>query len=67
MLYEHMSEELDTFMKLYLLLYADDTIMMAESARELQDALNALNEYCEKWSLTVNADKTKKWYFLEAK
>ena len=67
LLYEHMSEELDTFMKLYLLLYADDTIIMAESTGELQDALNALNDYCEKWSLTVNADKTKIVVFSRGK
>ena len=67
LLYEHMSEELDTFMKLYLLLYADDTIIMAESTGELQDALNALNDYCEKWSLTVNADTTKIVVFSRGK
>ena len=42
--------ELETFMKLHVLLYADDTIVLAESANEIQLALNNLNEYCQKWS-----------------
>ena len=45
--------------KMYLLLYADDTIMMAESAEELQLAPQALDDYCKMWSLTMNIDKTK--------
>ena len=39
------------FLKLFLLLYADDTIIMAESATELQDFLNAVYHYCKLWSL----------------
>ena len=50
--------ELDTFMKLYVLLYADDTVVLAESANELQ---LALNEYCQKWSLSVNITKIVKF------
>ena len=38
---------------------ADDTIVLAESVNELQMALNAVKEYCNKWSLTVNTSKTK--------
>ena len=32
--------------QLYILLYADDTIIMAESECELQAALNAAHHYC---------------------
>ena len=39
------SEEIETLIKLYTLLYADDTIIMAESAEELQKALNAQYNY----------------------
>ena len=38
------------FLKLYLLLYTDDTIITAESATERQDCLNA-SHYCNLWSL----------------
>ena len=40
------NEEILTLLKLYVLLYADDTIIMAEGPHELQVALNALSEYC---------------------
>ena len=46
-------------MKLYVLLYADDTIVLAESATELRVDMNELNQYCQKWSLSINATKTK--------
>jgi hypothetical protein len=44
--------------KLYLLLYADDTVIFAETAAELQSALNAMYLYCETWKLKVNTAKT---------
>ena len=61
--------ELETFMKLYvlLLLYADDTVVLAESASELQVAMNELNQYCQKWSLSINATKTKIIIFSNGK
>ena len=52
-------EELELFSKLVCLLYADDTIILAESPDELQVALNAVQGYCNTWNLTVNASKTK--------
>ena len=45
------------------LLYADDTIVLAESVNELQMVLNAVKEYCNKWSLTVNTSD-KNCYIL---
>ena len=47
------------FLKLFLLLYADDTVILAENAEELQSALNAMSEYCQTWGLQVKTDKTK--------
>ena len=32
---------------------------MAESPRDLQEALNAVSNYCELWKLKINVDKTK--------
>ena len=52
-------EELDTFLKLYVLLYADDSILLAESAEALQDALDALHEYCLLNEIIVNTDQSK--------
>ena len=42
-----------------MLLYADDTVILAESAAELQASLNAMYLYCQTWKLQVNIFKTK--------
>jgi len=47
------------FFKLFVLLYADDTVIVAESANDLQNCLNVYSQYCETWKLTVNIDKSK--------
>ena len=44
---------------LLLLYYADDTIILADSAIGLQFALEELQTYCEGWKLVVNEGKTK--------
>ena len=59
MLNENVMNELDMCFKMHLLLYPDDAIIMAESAEELQLALQALDDYCKMWSLTVNMNKKK--------
>jgi hypothetical protein len=53
------TEDISVYLKLYLLLYADDTIILAESHVELQAALNTMYLYCKSWKLEVNASKTK--------
>ena len=47
------------YLKLFALLYADDTIILAESAYELQAALHGMFHYCSLWKLQVNSQKTK--------
>ena len=44
---------------LYILLYADDIILFGKTPEDLQSSLSALEEYCKRWKLTVNTDKTK--------
>ena len=61
------NDEMLTFLKLYVLLYADDTIIMAENPIELQLALNALSDYCQTWKLNINLDKTKIIRFSKGK
>jgi exonuclease III len=46
-------------LQLFLLLYADDSVIFAKSKESLQAMLNDLNEYCCTWGLTVNTAKTK--------
>ena len=52
-------DDVEVFLKMYVLLYADDTIVMAETPEDLQSALNAACDYCQTWHLTVNTSKTK--------
>ena len=60
-------DDVEYFIRIFTLLYADDTIVMAESAEELQLALNAAHTYCKDWDLTVNTDKTKIVIFARGK
>ena len=60
-----------------LLLFADDMVLIGNSPQDLQHSLNKLFDYCTKWGLEVNTDKTnvvvfrkrgpvfenEKWYY----
>ena len=64
--------------RMLILLYADDAVIMSDSRDNLQQGLTILNEYCTKWKITLNTDKTKivvfrksgklsvkdKWYYV---
>lgn len=41
------------------LMYADDLVIMSKSSSGLQNALDKLHDYCSKWKLSVNINKTK--------
>ena len=43
----------------FVLLFADDTLLLAETLPDLQNLLNKLSSYCDNWNITVNTDKTK--------
>ena len=47
------------FIKIFLLMYADDIVLFSETEDGLQSGLNVLHDYCQKWKLTVNTQKTK--------
>ena len=44
---------------LFLLMYADDMALFAESPAALQHMIDALHKYNKEWKLTLNVDKTK--------
>jgi hypothetical protein len=52
---------------MFLLLYADDIFIFAESAEDLQTALNIFGEYCSEWKLSINVSKTKILVFSKRK
>ena len=51
--------DIENYVHLFLLLYADDTIILAETPGDMQKALDVLKEYCEKFGLCINTSKTK--------
>ena len=42
-----------------ILLYADDVAILSETEADMQTMLNCINEWCEKWSMSVNLKKTQ--------
>ena len=60
-------QDIDNFLYLFLLLYADDTIVLAECPEDLQRALDILKIYCELWGLDINVRKTKVMIFSRGK
>lgn len=62
-----MEQDAYVYLKVFLLLYADDTVIMSETEDGLQHALNVFHEYCKDWKLTVNVDKTKVLVFSKGR
>ena len=56
---EDLEQELDTYLKLFILLYADDTVILAESSDDMQNQINHFYDFCKKWRLKVNIEKSK--------
>ena len=46
-----------------ILLYADDIVLLSDSEASLLTMLNKLNDWCNKWRMTVNQAKTKIIHF----
>ena len=51
---DDVEENIEMFLKLYLLLYADDAVLLAEFTGDLQRSVCAMREYCDLWKLNVN-------------
>ena len=47
------------FLKVFILLYADDTVILADNAQDFQKSLTSFSNYCSEWKLQVNESKTK--------
>ena len=56
-------EKLLYYLKLYMVMYADDTVVLAESEDEMQKSLNTLHEYCVEWKLKI-CDENKEYDIL---
>jgi hypothetical protein len=65
---DELEQELGLIMlKKIVIMYADDTALLAESASNLQNTLNLILEYCIKWKLKVNIDKIKVLIFSKGR
>ena len=53
------SNQINNFLNLFIILYADDTVILSNNAKGLQQSLDHLYSYCNKWKLKVNPNKTK--------
>ena len=60
-------DDVNVFMKLFVLLYADDTILFAETPKDLQRGLDQMKIYCDRWKLKLNARKCKIMIFSRGK
>ena len=65
--YPSLSNEDLVFFKLFVLLYTDDTVILAENDHNLQMALDSVHESCTNYKLTVNISKTKIIIFSKKK
>ena len=53
------TEQVYSYIKLLILLFADDTVLFSNNKDELQHMLNLFEHSCDDWKLTVNISKTK--------
>jgi len=52
-------------MKVKVLMYADDLVLLSTCPHELQSMIDAFELYCDTWGLSVNLDKSKILIFRE--
>ena len=62
---DHLNTKL--YQNMFTLLFADDTVLFAETKQGLQTALNVLNLYCKRKKLVINTTKTKVLVFSRGK
>ena len=53
------TNELNLYLKLLLLLYADDTVILSNNKENFQKCLNEFYDYCQMWKLNINFNKTE--------
>jgi len=56
---KHGIQSIPDLMELFVLLYADDVVLLSSTPGGLQNQLNVLKACCSKMKLKVNKDKTK--------
>ena len=49
--------------KLSMLLYADDIVLVAHNEQEMQTLLDKLHDWCKRWRVLIDTDKSKVMHF----
>ena len=49
--------------KLSMLLYADDIVLVAHNEQEMPTLLDKLHDWCKRWRVLINTDKSKVMHF----
>jgi hypothetical protein len=62
-----LEDKLYAYLKLFILLYADDNFIMAETDSDLQNVLNSFYLYCSQWKLIVMLAKPRFYFFFFSK
>ncbi|MEW8546068.1 MAG: reverse transcriptase family protein [Candidatus Thiodiazotropha sp.] len=52
-------DDVETFLKILVLLYADDTVIFGTDEKAFQENLDAFFDYSQLWKLNINYSKTK--------
>lgn len=55
--------DINIYIKLFVLLYAGDTVLMSEDQESTQNLLNDFSDYCRLWKFQINMNKTKVMVF----
>ena len=55
-LYDH---DMTMYLQMFVLLYADDTVLLANNVKQFRKILTEYNSYCKDWGLKINVDKSK--------
>ena len=56
---------MDVYLKLIVLLYADDTVVFAPSEETMLQSLELFAIFCDKWKLDINYNKTTVLDFVD--
>ena len=60
-LQENINDGIDIeHIKIYLRLFEDDAVLFSDTREGLQNSLRSLENYCNKWNLTVSVEKKKR-------
>ena len=47
------------YLKVFVLMYADDIVILDDTEEKIKNALLLLEKYCNAWKLEVDCNKTK--------